>query len=447
MLDRNAAAAGKPQRSRAPILQLHWAHGVFFVLGGIAAASLLFMATFRGQGSVSRNTLLGQTRLGLPGPWGQIEYTPLELQRPEETLLPPPPAAEPIRWFFEGFTREQVEALLVASDLTTAQRRLLLDSSRWQQAANGWALHPPIEVVRDMSQSARRTIYDALARSDLNVWEKNPFRIATADFPRWLEASRLPADKRALVERLSFIEADTTLFHDVPLLGRLCSAEENRRLSMALSQTRSMMMHLRITADSDIDSLVAYWGRGGRGQTMRPFLESLARVPGGASVSVSYFFPAFARMRLYTYPDASASQAGAYQDCYWTALNFVNEEPDSRFFDGETVYRTLKTGYSEIQTNWTFGDLILLLGEGKATFHCCVYIADDIVFTKNGFAPSAPWMLMRIPDMLAMYASQKKVELVVLRRKATEAPESVQVLGAAGGAGIASRAADGPLQR
>jgi hypothetical protein len=56
-------------------------------------------------------------------------------------------------------------------------------------------------------------------------------------------------------------------------------------------------------------------------------------------------------------------------------------------------------------------------------------------------------MLMRIPDMLAHYASKQGIELVVLRRKTAEAPSFAQVFGTVGGTGIASRATDALLHR
>ena len=37
--------------------------------------------------------------------------------------------------------------------------------------------------------------------------------------------------------------------------------------------------------------------------------------------------------------------------------------------------------------------------------HVAVYVADDIVFTKNGFHYTQPWILMHLKDMLETYAA------------------------------------------
>ena len=48
--------------------------------------------------------------------------------------------------------------------------------------------------------------------------------------------------------------------------------------------------------------LCANWGQWAGCHQMIPFLQALSAVPGGSSISISYLFPPFARLRLYTYP-------------------------------------------------------------------------------------------------------------------------------------------------
>jgi hypothetical protein len=409
--------AKPPIRTSVTQLRFGWAHGAFFILGMLAAALVAFLVPFKGRGSH-----LSPANAGTRVPWGTLAYTPIRLEQPD----PPAHSPAPIRWVFEGFSREQVESLFRASDLTAAQRESLLDKSRWQTSSNAWDVLPPPEVVRDLSQAARRAIYAALQKSARNPHQQYPFHIEAEQWGRWLAESGLPEEKQALIQRLAFVEGRTVAFYDVPLLEWLSSPEEIRCLTRALSQVSALLMTLRITPDSDIDALERYWGRGRHGQSMKPFLESLAHVPDEISVSVSFFFPTFARMRLYTYPNPAIDRIAPRQDCFWTALNFLSEEPDNRFLDEKFVERTLKTDYSEVKTNWAFGDLVLLLGKGQTAFHLCVYIADDVVFTKNGVDLSAPWVLMKIPDMLAFYDAKKPIELVGLRRK--DAPTGVAAM-------------------
>ena len=46
-----------------------------------------------------------------------------------------------------------------------------------------------------------------------------------------------------------------------------------------------------------------------------------------------------------------------------------------------------------------------------------VYLADDIVFTKNGNNATQPWMLMRLKDVLTDYSGEGPARTVVYRSK------------------------------
>ena len=42
--------------------------------------------------------------------------------------------------------------------------------------------------------------------------------------------------------------------------------------------------------------------------------------------------------------------------------------------------------------------------ENKTAIHVAAYVADDLVFTKNGEDFRQPWMLMHMADMMETYA-------------------------------------------
>ena len=60
-----------------------------------------------------------------------------------------------------------------------------------------------------------------------------------------------------------------------------------------------------------------------------------------------------------------------------------------------------------------------MLTESKFAMHACVFIADDVYYTKNGTDPNQPWVLMRMKDMMTQYASGQPQEWRVYRRKST----------------------------
>jgi hypothetical protein len=49
--------------------------------------------------------------------------------------------------------------------------------------------------------------------------------------------------------------------------------------------------------------------------------------------------------------------------------------------------------------------------------HSAVFLADDLVFTKNGDNYRQPWMIMHIPDLLATYPATPPMHPVYLRPK------------------------------
>jgi hypothetical protein len=50
-------------------------------------------------------------------------------------------------------------------------------------------------------------------------------------------------------------------------------------------------------------------------------------------------------------------------------------------------------------------------------FHAAVYIADDLVFSKNGISSMSPWTLMSIDDVKAYYKSSSENPRLIFHRK------------------------------
>lgn len=60
----------------------------------------------------------------------------------------------------------------------------------------------------------------------------------------------------------------------------------------------------------------------------------------------------------------------------------------------------------------------MLDGKDQAV-HAAVYIADDIVFTKNGNNIRQPWILMRLKNLIAAYSVAGQPHILVYRNKNT----------------------------
>ena len=143
-----------------------------------------------------------------------------------------------------------------------------------------------------------------------------------------------------------------------------------------------------------MEALAAYWGVNGRRKDITPLLESMRRVEGGCGINLICLLPNFARERLYNHPYTTMDPAATKQDCFWSAFNFFKDVPDDRFNDMAYVRRVLDAEYYKILEPSQLGDLILLTTHDMTVVHAAAYVADDLVFTKNGSAYTQPWILM-----------------------------------------------------
>ena len=406
----NIAAINGP--ARAPRL---WRDGLFFI-SGIGIAVLAGFTLW--QRSVHANHASASKASPEP-PWGQIEYTTIHLKRPDFTFTTNGAKVPPTQWAFEDCTASNLLKLFIAPDLTPEQTRSLTNRACWTKVRQGWQVSPPAETVINLSTPARLRLYEELRKSPQNTTHYHPFQIRADRFDEWLADTDLPTETKDLIRKLSYHREGTVFLSDFEVIEARLSTEERKLFAKAISQTPALLMKLRVTPDSDVAALARYWGRGGRMKAMQPLLDSLAHVPGGPSISVSYFFPEFARMRLYTYPDPETDPTALRADCFWTAMNFMNEHGDTKFMDTATLRKSINTDFVLVQTNRAFGDLILLLAQGETAIHMCVYVADDVVFSKNGVHPLEPWLLMKISDMLPRYTNDQPVQVVAMRRKGT----------------------------
>ncbi len=356
---------------------------------------------------------------GQPGPWGELHYVRVAIERPDELMDPDFPTSYQTSWFFEGHTPGQVAALFAGADLTEVQRQRLLETNRWQVAAGGVMVVPGHDLILGLGPEARRRLYSVLAESPTNQWHFPAFAWRGDLMAQWFEQSGLRPETLARAKQLLYMRGGSVCFSDpVALSNSLDSHREKVRLWKTLSRQATLLARLRVTAESDMDGLVRYWGRAGRAKDIRPLLESLSRVPGGASLDVAHLMSPFARRRLYTYPFPPTEARPARYNCTYTALNYFADEPDERWCEMGEARRELETEYYPLPSNDpAYGDILALYDHRDRLLHTVVYIADELVFTKNGAHFQQPWLLMDFGDMMGMYPSERPLRVVAYRRK------------------------------
>lgn len=339
------------------------------------------------------------------GPWGPLEIIPITIFPPMEFIWQAesgPPRG--VTWHFPRISLSGLNDKLIELRLTDSVQTAIRSMAKLNPAIDGYTVCPDREFVLGLDPEDRAKLYVLLHHSPENSDQIEAFRFGGVSVEEWFGDSPISPETRQLVTPLIYRHGSFLLFSDLrsvePLLA---SAEERMALIRAFSRELTMLLKLEVSEDSDIEALVNYWGRGGREKDVRPILESLSRIGGRQSLDVTQLLPPFARQRIYTYPKTQDHNATVSRDCFWTAFNFFSEQPDDRFGDTDGTFKTFKQDYYRIFGNPQFGDVILYADDNRGLIHAAVYIAADIVFTKNGTTTARPWMFVRLEDMKDFY--------------------------------------------
>jgi hypothetical protein len=348
-----------------------------------------------------------------PGPWGDLVWEEITLTPPDELVPEHFHAVGPARWSFPGQNRAAVEQQLTALGLTGKELESLRQA-QWEETDKGIRVVPPVPLLLGLTPEVRARLYEWLARLGDNPAQSDPCRLDLGQTGNRLAKTRLAPATVALVNQLSYRAGGVVLFADAGLALSLLPHDAARReLSAALVSAPSLLAHLRVAPGSDVRPLVEYWGRGGRHSAVKPLLTSLAQRPGGGAIEIVHLLPPLVRQRLYTYPPRTTAPTG---DCHWTSLNFFRPQPSKEFATIQGATQEILENYFPVLIGGPIlGDLLLFLDSQGGVVHSCVFIADEIVFTKNGASLTAPWTLNTLSQVLATYQLAGPLHIEVRR--------------------------------
>jgi hypothetical protein len=400
---------------------------VSFILG--ACFILLSLSLIGGTGvhhvsalrlgfSATSPQIVAEAREPKARPWGRIEAFELPFANPNGVYPDKNERMQRPKWFFEHATERSVVRFIQSCDLPRLHKRVLLDKQHWSVCSNGIIITPPHQLAWFLSPHSREQIYTVLGKWPANYPQALPFHFSDRGFDLRLQNSGLSPDRIKLIQRLTYRKWGELCFSDLEAAEDLLGPAEFQSLLEALYAIPAYALRLHVDPDSDINALVKYWGKSGRQNRIAPLLTALAKMPGGEAINIMSLLPPFARLRLYTYPDAWTNPAVTNQDCFYSALNFFNETEDTNLLSPAYIQQVLDSQYTPVNSKPSFGDLMVLMNCDAQPVHVCVYIADNFVFTKNGINPGQPWVLMRLPDVLPTYfAPGKPGRILCLRQK------------------------------
>jgi hypothetical protein len=282
-------------------------------------------------------------------------------------------------------------------------------------------INPDPEVVRGLSPEVRGKLYSQLGKTTLNFDQANPFRFHAASPADWLNGSLISDATRRELESLLYRDGPYLHFADPELvLSRVSDPAERQRIAKVLARQTALVVTLRVHDSSEVPGLAEYWGRGGRRTDVRPLLESLVTASPAQPLDIVHLLPGFARDRLYRFPRPSTADYDKplLANCLWSSLNFfAADNPTDKYLDVTFALDTLKNDYTVIQSGYQLGDILGMVDEEGNLFHAAVYLADDLVFTKNGTSPIAPWTIMPIQHLKDYYRLQSENPRLIYHRR------------------------------
>jgi hypothetical protein len=353
------------------------------------------------------------------GPWGELITRDIELERPAEFLTEEVASPQPETWTFNNLKPDAVRALLAKNGLTPAQVSAAFAPGTFRTDAAGTVLTPSADFIFSLDAGTRRQLALGLAGLGVNLYFDFPYIFPGDQINSIYADARLNPDDIALLKQLIYPNAGALQLSDYDtLLVKIPTLERRVALARALSRQPAVLAALNIKPDTDIDKLAAYWGNvpNVRFTDIRPLMDSLKALPQGGNLPLFYLLPKFARDRLYTFP-LPPQPGDPVMDCHWSTFNFSSDTPDNRFNDPAFAVQYIQKNYYQIAAPSIYGDVLLLMNDKNEIKHSAVYLADDLVFTKNGNNYRQPWMLMHIANLLATYPASPPMKAIYMRMK------------------------------
>jgi hypothetical protein len=352
------------------------------------------------------------------GPWGHVEFESVYLEAPEWILDNfNMPNGRP-RWSFPGANEKAVKDFLAKLSIDPAARNRWLEKGNFKLDDEALTLFPTPAEVEALPSAARGTLYRELAKSPLNQFHHEPAYIPGNSVDAWLKGAKLPEHAMEVVRKLTYLDGSALFFSDFHVLvSQAKSDAEARSWVAALTRTRAVVPYLVVQPGDDLAALSKYWSADFRRRDNLPMLKSLAERAAGGRLDITHLLPPIPRQLAFSYPTPDFERAGATPNCHWTSLNFFN-------YTRQDIYLDLKLAASRVMANYEkrndppgFGDLLLFLdAQGNAT-HSCVFIADEIVFTKNGENSATPWIFARLEDVKQIYLRKPEAKIQVFRKR------------------------------
>jgi hypothetical protein len=355
-----------------------------------------------------------------PGPWGRLKFYDI-LLAPSSDLLGAiaPPTGQP-RWVFANTTVSDVLRVIAEIEMPAETRRELqaLFAGVRPDHENRLTVFPTHELVLATPAAFRERLFSRLEHGLYAADHAQLLTLPTQAGPAdWFAPELLSPHARDIVLRLLYRSGPTLCLSDFGTLYHSLPEPQERLMALrALFRVPALVLLLERPSAADVPALSAYWSLDPQKNIGR-MLESFAANDAMRFLDILHLLPPVARELLNTYLLAYADNPTP--SCYWSAINFAVDRPDSRFLvtardrgDADLqAWSKLAKDYTPVFRPSRLGDLVVYRRKSDGfMLHICAYVAAGVVYTKNGLGLSNPWCLMHLADMDALYLSGDSVE-------------------------------------
>ncbi len=339
------------------------------------------------------------------GPWGVMEYYRVPLEAPEEYLRLLSVPSQRAEWDFPVGGEPTVRSSMLEGGLDPAEIDRIVKGSSIIKSLENTRVFPTDETVLSLPHASRMLLYHLLSTFPGNRFQARPVYIDSENLSAWFAGSGMP---RAAIEDVSILAYRTPkdhgfFFSDIPLLlRRTLSSSDEKTILKGIYRRQGLMVRLRFDRESMSESLVNYWSASYKYKAVFPILRSILEAREDGAIDIAHLLPATARQSLNRFPDPGDGISGRYPDWFWTCYNFFRFVPKNVYADSPEMTELLASEFQPSLPPLQFGDMILITS-GAKIIHGCIHIADDLVYTKNGADVFSPWVIMKLPDVVAYH--------------------------------------------
>lgn len=376
--------------------------GLLAGAGGVTLAWTLRSTDMRPARPLSTH---GRTEAPRPPPgatmWaGELERVRIHLNPPADFIRPESCLTTVEPWVLPGYRREDVTQIL-RDNLVPLEVQSALLAATECTSGEGCVVRPPADAVLALEPVTRLVLYRLLGRLPGNETKRAPFRFRASEWATLSGQGGLSSSTVDLVRRLTVTEGDWVLFWDSGALCQRMNDEDKVKFIRVATRAESYLVKLVLRSDTDTEPILRYWADRPRQKSLRTLFES-AKSSGKRIVrlDIVHLLSPFLRALAYTYP----LPGDPPYDCHWTTFNFFEVPPNDRFLEPRVVREEFPRRFDPIpRESARYGDVVAMMDPTGVINHTAIFLAEDLVFSKNGNGLYSPWAVTTLDFLMRLY--------------------------------------------